>query len=248
LVPTDDREITSANPEPSPRQAPAEVERWQPKTLREVRVPPPGRTSEQSFAEVLDRRRSDRHLGALPQAQLFELLWHSARTRERDFGGGPEHRAVPASGGLHALDLLVIEPPDELIWRYDPVRSQLAELASAKRDELRKACRIVREGAGRGALQATLIVAAADAARYHASYQNADSLLWRDSGCLLMTVHLASTWLGLGSCLLGVLGREIVATIEDGHSLHPAGALMVGTMSPSDRAHSDSAGNTSRET
>ena len=236
MAPTDARQIASANSEPSPRQTPAEVHRWQPKTLREVRVPPPERTSEQSFAEVLERRRSDRDLGTLPQAQLLELLWHSARTRDKDCAGGPEHRAAPASGGLHALDLLVIEPPDEVIWRYDPVRSQLTELASVKRDELLKACRIVREGAGRGAVQATLLIAAADAPRYQAAYQNADSLLWRDSGCLLMMVHLASTWLGLGSCLLGVLGGEIVATIDDGHSLHPAGVLMVGTMSRSDQS------------
>jgi hypothetical protein len=221
------------NLEPSPRQPPADAERWQPKTLREVRVPPPEHTTERSFAEVLDHRRSDRDLGGLPRAQLFELLWHSARTRERDFGSRSEHRAVPASGGLHALDLLVIEPPDEVIWRYDPVRSRLTELASVRSDELRKACRIVRDGAGRGALQATLLVAAADAARYHAAYVDADSLLWRDSGCLLMTVHLVSTWLGLGSCLLGVLGGEIVGTIDDRPALHPAGVLMVGTASHS---------------
>lgn len=226
-----DRPPAPADVEPSPRAPPTSVERWQPKSLRELRVPPPERVSERTFGDVLDHRRSDRDLGALSRVHLFELLWHSARTRARDFGSTSEHRAAPASGGLHALELLVVEPPDEAIWRYDSVPSRLSELASVRSEELREACRDVREGAGRGAKQATLLIVAGDAARYDGAYLRSESLLWRDSGCFLMMIHLVSTWLGLGSCLLGVLGGEILATIPDGDTLRPAGVLIVGMTS-----------------
>lgn len=206
------------------------VERWRPVVDEEKRVSPCMQPPEQMFGDVLGRRQSDRHLGALRRESLCDLLWHSARTRARDLAVTLEHRAAPAAGALHALEVLLIEPPDESLWRYDPHRSVLGKVRLRSLDALGRSCGDIRGGAGRGNNKATLIVVAADERRYRATYQNSESLLWRDAGCLLMTIHLVSTWLGLGSCILGSLGNKVLSSLADGDLLRPAGMIMVGSL------------------
>ncbi len=57
------------------------------------------------------------------------------------------------------------------------------------------------------ACEAALVLFLADAAKTEAAYDDAESLIWRDAGTLLATLHLAATASGLGFCPLGVLGH-----------------------------------------
>ena len=63
-----------------------------------------------------------------------------------------------------------------------------------------------------------------------AAYENPVSLLWRDAGALLATLHLCATSLGLGFCPLGVLGAEFAEAIFPGDAtVVGCGVAAIGT-------------------
>ena len=175
------------------------------------------------FGAVLDRRSSQRDFGELSRANLGSLLWHAARVRSTDRG---QHRPAPSAGGLHPIELVVLEPPFRLAFLYDPVRHALGQLADIDSQLLATAC-----GATVAVLplaRGTLIVALGDFERTGALYEEPDSLVWRDAGCALATLHLTSAWLGLGSCLLGIVGAAVAEVIDRDGRGRPVGAIAVG--------------------
>jgi hypothetical protein len=46
-----------------------------------------------------------------------------------------------------------------------------------------------------------------------AVYENADSLILRDAGCLVSTLCLCAEWLDLAACPLGFLGEDMVTPL-----------------------------------
>jgi SagB-type dehydrogenase family enzyme len=211
--------------EPRPRATPLDCPpRW---------APPLARVSalgwhagpDAPFPDVLERRSSERQLAILPRPKLGALLWHSARVRSTT---GGEHRAAPSAGGLHPIALVVLEPPFRQAFLYDPIRHALGELAEIDTPALADACRSLLEvlPTARG----TFIVALGEFRRTEAFYENSESLVWRDAGCQLATLHLTATWLGLGSCLLGVTGAGVANAICRDASVQPVGAIAVGEL------------------
>jgi hypothetical protein len=59
----------------------------------------------------------------------------------------------------------------------------------------------------------TYLVLLGDLTLVDAAYANPGSLLWRDAGALLATLHLCAASFGLGFCPLGVLGNGLRAAI-----------------------------------
>ncbi len=49
-----------------------------------------------------------------------------------------------------------------------------------------------------------------DWAKLSAAYENAETLLFRDAGCLIATLCLCAEWLDLCACPLGFVGQDVV--------------------------------------
>lgn len=57
------------------------------------------------------------------------------------------------------------------------------------------------------------LVMVADSTALDAFYTNAESLLWRDAGALMATLHLCATAYRLAFCPAGILGRELIQAL-----------------------------------
>jgi SagB-type dehydrogenase family enzyme len=185
------------------------------------------------FGDVLDRRCTIRELKPITLERFGALLWHAARTREKH-GGVWEHRAAPSAGGLHPIELVIVGNGDEQAFRYDPTRHVLERLANIDATSLQAACADLRTVVPTA--NGALILFAADLGRTAASYENAESLVWRDAGCLIAMLQIVGAWLELGCCPLGVLGCNLLQTIGAGSQLIAAGVAIVGELSATDES------------
>ncbi|MFN0252716.1 MAG: nitroreductase family protein [Kofleriaceae bacterium] len=176
---------------------------------------------------MLDARSSVRELAPLTTEALGELLWHGARTRATS-AHAPfwQHRAAASAGGLHPLEVVLLRRDTPGALRYDPIRHGLDELCDVDHDELDRARRklddVIPSSTG------DVVVFLADLSRVEAAYENARSLVWRDAGSLLTTLHLVATALGLGMCQLGVLGHAVASALSLPPNFEAVGAATVG--------------------
>lgn len=214
--------------EPAPRNVLRDLERWHPTKIATsaLRV---GEPLEKSFLDVIDDRRSIRRLRPPSIERLATLLWHGARTREtgtRPDGLPWQHRASPSAGGLHPIELFILPSIEGSLLRYDSIVHALdlvGEVDSAQLEHGRSRLRSVLEEA-----QGTYLILVADVTRTEAVYEHAESLVWRDAGALLATLQLTATAMGLGFCLIGLLGSEVVASLSGPPTLRAVGAAVVG--------------------
>lgn len=165
--------------------------------------------------EVLEARRSNDVFEAMGLEQLLAVLVRSYRVQD----AGVDHlgsewslRPVPSAGATHSFDLLVIvadvrdiEPGQYLfdahrggLQRLDPSWNEYA-------DALEKAALLAARRLDPA--PATILLVAATA-RITARYSSALTLLLRDAGVLLQTLHLVATDLGLASRILGTAGHS----------------------------------------
>lgn len=179
--------------EPSPRSSVQQLERWSPRSIERVPLGI-GVPLAKLFADVIDERRSIRHLKPPSIERLATLLWHGARTREtaiRSDGLLWQHRASPSAGGLHPIELFIVPAIEATLLRYDPIVHCLDTLDNVdvgRLEAARAQLRAVVDGA-----EATCLVLAADFARTEAVYEHAESLVWRDAGAMLATLHLLAS-------------------------------------------------------
>jgi hypothetical protein len=154
---------------------------------------------------------------------VASVLWHGARTRAA--WRGWQHRAHSSAGGLHPIHV-VLAGSERSPALYDPVRHSLHELVCADPEQVQAevcAARAVVPSA-----QGVLLQFVAHASRTHAAYEHAESLVWRDAGCLIATLQLVATWHGLATCPLGILGSGLISAIEKNPQLVAVGAMLVG--------------------
>lgn len=212
------------NAEPYPRPAPLALPSWSPRVGTERSLRPPGSGPEVPFGEVLDRRSTHRAMSPVSDDRLSELLWHAARAREAR--GAWQHRAAASAGGLHPIHLLVIPAAGRGVAIYDPTRHRNRVLDGIEPDALRAAVDEVL--VVDSCREATLILLAAEVNRTASVYENAESLVWRDAGCLLATLQLVCAWLSMACCPLGVLGAPLLRACGADGSVVAAGLLAVG--------------------
>lgn len=219
MIPTDD---------PRPRTEIEEIpDPWRPAVGARIALPIRGELM-LPFGEVLEKRASRRTLAMPSRDALGALLWHGARSRS--LVQGRESRSAPSAGGLHPIALLVFEPPFTSAALYDPIHHALAHLHLGDPAPLAAACssftQVLPEARG------VFLLGLADVERTAAVYERPESLVWRDAGCLFATLHLTATALGLGSCLMGILGAEVAkVAVPDGRVV-PVGAMAVGVEVP----------------
>lgn len=214
--------------EPSPREVAQPLEQWIPSSSERLPLAV-GVPIAKAFVDVIDGRGSIRQLKPPSIERLATLLWHGARTREtaiRSDGMLWQHRAAPSAGGLHPIELLIVPANKATLLRYDPIVHCLDILDNIDVGRLEAATiklRAVVDWA-----EATYVVLAADFSRTEAVYDHAKSLVWRDAGAMLVTLHLTATAMDLGFCLLGILGNDVVASLLGSPTLRAVGVAMVG--------------------
>jgi len=184
-------------------------------------------TPEGDFWSVLNRRRSD--VGEAPtDIAVQSLLWHATLLRFRSqtgrFGTW-ESRSAPSPGGLHAIRILVLPiDKDDQAGIYDDkvhglrASGDISQAADKNRDSI---LNIV------GATQGITLQLIANIEVYASCYRNFESLVWRESGALGMTIALCATALSLSSTTLGRHGADVTRAVGLPSNWRGVGAVHV---------------------
>lgn len=215
--------------EPQPRSKALPARGWRPREISRRSLAPADLTPAAPFIEVLERRRSNRTCRELPIRQLGSLLWHGARVRETipgRLGIASSRRPAPSAGGIHPIEIFVRASDSDQVERYDPMAHALAAVEVVSASDLAKFDRQIADAAtdARGVVVAFI----ADCGRTSAAYEHAESLIWRDAGCLMMTLHLVSESMGLAFCPVGVLGTALSDALGAPEDWVAVGTCVVG--------------------
>jgi SagB-type dehydrogenase family enzyme len=188
------------------------------------------------FHEVLADRRSRRKFGSLEISTLSTFLWLGCKTRERSAAASGvvwEHRPAPSAGGRHPIDILILDQFEKLatVSLYDPISHALIQLGCDSQ--------IVQQLAATGQqllphTEGLVIWFAAQFDRTLSKYDDGESLVWRDAGALLATMHLTAEALRLNFCALGHTGEPLISAMLEGQATAiGVGGCVVGSR-PSD--------------
>jgi len=214
--------------EPLPKGIPDKAEPFDCTSREAIKLEVPQRQINSPFLEVLEARESNRIATELPLPILSEFLWYGARSKSTEIGRAgliTAHRASPSAGGLHPIEILIVEPSLGRISRYDPLRHSL-QIIDTKFAALADYLKTISDAipGNRG----TILQFIGNAALTEAAYNNSESLLWRDCGCLISILALCATALDLSFCPAGVLGTAIIEPLGLGKHWLPCGAALIG--------------------
>jgi hypothetical protein len=201
--------------EPYPREEPLSWEAFQPASLETEPLGRPRSPGPRDFADVIRSRRS-RLAGPVAWSRVAELLWHAAGSNgyaDSGRAGLPiEWRVSPSAGGLHPVRLVCINDDADFRPRlYNSVDHAFHILDVDGEDIAAKNAAAV--AAVVGARRGCTVRLIADIGKVAAAYENADSLVLRDAGCLVAIFCLCAEWLDLAACPLGFLGDDMVSPL-----------------------------------
>ncbi|MFC5507086.1 nitroreductase family protein [Bosea massiliensis] len=181
------------------------------------------------FSSILEARRSTRILSRAPFRELCNLV--NFVCGERQSWGRELHRSrrtTPSAGALHPVETVIVSTRGrQRLFRFN-ANLRTAELlrlhsAALAADGIRQAHSILPHAAG------DFIVFLADPAKTGAVYDASTSLLWRDAGALMQTLHLAATAYRLGFCPIGGTGHDLMQAIfGPGSRMQALGMAAVG--------------------
>jgi SagB-type dehydrogenase family enzyme len=180
---------------------------------------PPCAPGDLSFADVLSRRRSYREFGSeeMELAALGSLLQGAAGVQRSVPSMGISYRPHPSGGGRHPLETYVValrvrDLPRRVYW-FDPFDATLHPLEVDRTrletlpDELGQAV-----DSALPVEPAAVLVVTAVFARTMWKYENVGlALVYKDTGCLLQTLSLTATSLGLAGCPVQLRGELATA-------------------------------------
>jgi len=191
----------------------------------------PNPTTQPGFWDVVGRRRSRRVFRELANTRLGALLWYTFKTSSKEKhndGRTWEQRPVPSAGGLHPVHVIVqpTEGKQFPLLHYDPLGHALCDLNVdvGRCRDLRHHVESVLDPQ-----EGTVLWLIGDFKKMHAYYENAASLLWRDSGVVIGFLCLVADALELNSCALGICGDSWLRTaMELPDGVYGVGAVVVG--------------------
>lgn len=180
---------------------------------------------------VIESRRSRVPQGPLEGECLSAFLWMCAKIREqRRVAGGctVSHRPAPSAGGLHPIDMLIIENPMRpMLAVYDAQSHVLCDLQIEGSESLTSL--VAEANAASQNVSGSIVLFAANVDRTLAKYENGESLVWRDSGALLALCYLVAEGLGMHCCGLGITGEPWLSRLIQSHSgVSGVGGCVVG--------------------
>ncbi len=170
-----------------------------------------------AFDAVLDRRHSIRTGGPVDVGHIGTLLAWSCRIRRRGettWGVEETWRQAPSAGARHPFEVFVaalhVAGLATGLWWFDAHRSELVATEIDPIDLRRSCCAVADVSCWEGQPAAVAFVVA-DFMRTTSKYARGETLVWRDAGALLATMHLAATALQLNSCIVGTTAALLPA-------------------------------------
>ncbi|MBK9072423.1 MAG: SagB family peptide dehydrogenase [Myxococcales bacterium] len=181
-----------------------------------IALPQPEASLSMPLGDALTLRRCIRDFGAVPIAlpRLAALFYYAMRnTREIIDPGGrvsQVQRPYPSGGAAHSLEVYAainvaaVEAVSSGLYHYCPQRHVLEQTSCTAKD-LQAILQRAQAAMGSPSLPPVVLVVTSRFARVAEGYSGgAYALVAKEVGCLMQTIQLTSTALGLGSCPLGV--------------------------------------------
>lgn len=197
-----------------------------------ISLPKENKVPDTTFSEVLKNRKSERDFSSLTLQQISDLLWNAAKVKSVSLSNEGQiltHRASISAGAIHPIDIFV-SPAKPLnkrnLFYYDPFGHRLGSLITNKEVlcDFFKTIHLCLD-----CTNATILWFGASLERTGAKYKNPESLVWRDVGALLMTIHLTAIALNLKSCATGTLAEPIFNNlIGNKYHLISVGGVLIG--------------------
>lgn len=188
-------------------------------------VPPPVA----DFAAVMGARKSLRRILRSSLRETVNFLAFACAPRST-WGNNNKRSSRPShsAGALHPVEvLLVAGPRRDRVFRVDPLRNVLQSLQTPWAAPLRSLDASL--SAMLPEARCDYLVLLADPAVTDACYFDPQSLMWRDAGALMQTLHFCATAYRLAFCPAGITGTEVAeATFGAGSRLIGAGVAVVG--------------------
>jgi SagB-type dehydrogenase family enzyme len=169
------------------------------------------KTTEASFTQVLESRKSIREYGEIPISaqQLGEFLYRCARVKQICKSDRTEiaTRPYPSGGALYELELyLVVNSCDGIasgLYHYDPLAHQLCQIAD-RTATVEALLNDAGRSMGQPDMPQVLIVIAPRFQRLAWKYESmAYALILKHVGALYQTMYLVATAMELAPCGLG---------------------------------------------
>ena len=180
-----------------------------------IRLPRPRQKGGQGFYHVLEARRSSRTYSGAPLSvsELSSFLHAAARVKSMRGANGDEltYRPYPGSGARHTLELYLLSHDVKGVERgayyYHPLEHALYRLRGADQryhDNFEMAW---HAAAGRlNARPAILLLIMSRVDRMMWKYERLGLVnIYRDVGCLVQTMYLVATEMGLAPCAIGTI-------------------------------------------
>ncbi len=196
----------------------------------EIALAPHARPVNRSFGDVLSSRRSLRQFAPLSLNDLATVLVSAGRIvgwTDADDGSQMTLRPAPSAGARHPYELAVavadVAGLTPGLWLFDPVRCTIAR-HSADGSHRAALNRVAAALAITDAAPATVFVVGS-MRQTLSRYPAGSTLVWRDAGAVLATLHLAATAASLASCIVGTAG---VLACDEENLVADLGALALG--------------------
>lgn len=214
--------------DPSIKEVIDSIDRFELEICDSVFVPQHSERESRVFSEVVESRSSRRNFSRTSIQDLGPLFYLGSRTKASKINNAGQHiekRNIPSSGAMHTIDCLV-SPLNERSWYvYNPELHSFDKLAKES-DELYRFRRDCQDLIG--AEEGFLIWYVCDFERLSSKYDHCISLALRESGSMSAVHSLIAEDLGLGFCMLGLLGYECAGALSEGRKLVGVGSAIVG--------------------
>jgi SagB-type dehydrogenase family enzyme len=184
-----------------------------------------------SFYDVLQRRRTSRTFSNISLDELSTFLAYIAGTQaiaSSEMGFDLELRPTPSAGAIHPIHILVKMPASTEWWVYESKANQLLEINRG--DEILEGLQkeVMTIIPAENAHQLLLV---AEPGKSFAKYDQACSLIWRDTGVMLGIMALTAEALGLSFCPLGITGEPWAHRLSQETQLAGVGVALLGAPS-----------------
>lgn len=219
--------------EPIPRTSPLSVNNANIETSEPIDLPAPSFDYKIDFLEALYRRRSSVPRGACSIQQISDLLFHTLALKNEELIGranlNVHYGTAPSSGGLHAVNAILISSRLPGVFLYDRLEHVLLPLL-VKEEEVFAVNRETLPEYWDRSLPFETILFIGDYDLISAAYENAESLLWRDAGVLVQSFCLLSEATNLNCCPVGRIGSSIMSFLPfPKKRFYPLGGVVFGS-------------------
>jgi SagB-type dehydrogenase family enzyme len=185
-----------------------------------------------SLSAVLDSRKSLRNTSPPSTSAVIQLLARVGLNGQSTLDGSVARRAYPSPGNTHPHSLVLLSHSLERLgrtsWVVDPDLQTLRPLKVSK-DVADKALRDQQLLLRLDQLPAAAIFTVARPARLLDRYPSGLTMLFREAGALLQTLHLVAVDVGIGSSMTATTGSLFPPNWQRSGFLD-TGALVLGDM------------------